>query len=312
MKLLKLIFTLFVLATCMSIAENDQNMSAEEAQYYDQAKKIWESLTPQHGKIKLANGVATLDVPENFYYLSPEDTKTVLVKVWGNPDNGLTTLGMLFPKGTTPFDADAWGVTIKYQEDGYVSDEDAKDIDYDDMLTQMQDDTEQESQARVKQGYEAISLVGWAAKPYYDANTHKLHWAQEIKFGDQDVNTLNYNIRILGRKGVLILNFIAGMDQLDFIDTQIDTVLHIAEFDDGQRYADFNPDIDKVAAYGIGALIAGKVAAKLGLLATILIFLKKFWILAILGMGGFFKKIFGKKEESFTPDLTQNEEDTQS
>ena len=278
----------------MSIANSDQNVSDEEVQYYAEAKKIWESLTPQHGKIKLNNGVATLNVPENFYYLNPDDTETVLVKVWGNPDTGVKTLGMLFPEGKTPFDPDVWGVTIEYQEDGYVSDEDAKDIDYDEMLTQMQDATEASSQARVQQGYDAIRLVGWAAKPYYDEMTHKLHWAKEIKFGDQDVNTLNYNIRVLGRKGVLVLNFIAGMDQLDLIDTQIDTVLNIAEFDDGEKYSDFNPDIDKVAAYGIGALIAGKVAAKLGLLATVLIFLKKFWILAILGVGGFFKRLFGK------------------
>jgi len=59
MKLLQLIFTLLVLATSMSIAENNQNMSNEEAQYYTKAKKIWESLTPQHDKMKLANGVET-------------------------------------------------------------------------------------------------------------------------------------------------------------------------------------------------------------------------------------------------------------
>lgn len=63
------------------------------------------------------------------------------------------------------------------------------------------------------------------------------------------------------------------------------------------RYADFNPDMDTVAAYGIGALIAGKVAAKLGILATVLIFLKKFWIIAVVGLGGLFKRFFGKREE---------------
>lgn len=296
MKLLKLILTLLLLATSISLADNDQNISAEKEQYMAQAKKLWESLTPQHGKIKLSNGVATLNVPENFYYLSPDDAETVLVKIWGNPNTGEKTLGMLFPEGTTPFDDDTWGVTIEYQEDGYVSDEDAKDIDYDDMLADMKEATTQASKARVQQGYEAIRLVGWAEKPYYDEATHKLHWAKEIKFGDQDVNTLNYNIRVLGRKGVLVLNFIAGMDQLDLINSQIDTVLNIAEFDDGETYEDFNPDIDKVAAYGIGALIAGKVAAKLGLLATVLIFLKKFWILAMLGIGGFFKRIFNREK----------------
>jgi len=61
-----------------------------------------------------------------------------------------------------------------------------------------------------------------------------------------------------------------------------------------------NPDIDKVTTYDVGALIAGKVAAKLGLLVTILIFLKNFWILAILGVGGFFKKYLGKMMKECT------------
>jgi len=312
MRIISIFFALMIVFLNDSFAEQDINITAEKAQYIVEAKKLWESLNPQHGEIKLPNGVATLQVPKDFYYLSPKDTETVLVQIWGNPPEGAKTLGMLFPEGSTPFDRDAWGVTVEYEEDGYVSDENANDIDYDDMLSQMKEDTDNASKERVKQGYDAISLVGWAAKPYYDKETHKLHWAKEIKFGDQEVNTLNYNIRVLGRKGVLVLNFIAGVDQLQLINSKIDTVLKIADFDEGSRYADFDPDIDTVAAYGLGALVAGKVAAKLGILATVLIFLKKFWILAILGVGGFFKKLFGKKEEDIVPHLSTTKEDDES
>jgi len=294
MKNFKVVFLLAVMFSTYASAEQDMNLTAE-AQYKVEAKKLWESLTPQHGDIKLANGVATLHVPEDFYYLNPNDTETVLVRIWGNPPSGVKTLGMLFPEGVKPFDTNSWGVTVEYEEDGYVSDENANDIDYDDMLFQMQDSTEEVSKARVQQGYEPIRLVGWAAEPYYDQDAHKLHWAKEIKFGTQDVHTLNYNIRVLGRKGVLVLNFIAGMDQLYMINSKIDTVLNIAEFNEGSRYSDFDPDMDKVAAYGIGALIAGKVAAKLGLFATVLLLFKKFWIFLIVVFGGFFKKLFGGK-----------------
>lgn len=45
---------------------------------------------------------------------------------------------------------------------------------------------------------------------------------------------------------------------------------------------------------GLAALIAGGAgAAKLGILAKILIVLKKIWILIIVGIGGVFKKIAG-------------------
>lgn len=294
------------------LAEEKQELSAEEQAYIEQAKTLLMSLKPQHGEIKLSEGSATLNVPEEFYYLDPKDTETVLVDIWGNPP-GSKTLGMLFPSGVTPFDSDAWGVTIEYTEDGYVSDEDADEINYDELLLQMKEDVAAESKERVNQGYEAVELIGWAAKPYYDKATHKLHWAKEIGFGGQDIHTLNYNIRILGRKGVLVLNFIAGMDQLPTINSQIDTVLKIADFDQGSTYADFNPDIDEVAAYGLGALIAGKVAAKVGLFATILLFLKKLWIFLLLGIGAFIKKLFGRKnkEEKIEEASTASQEEKQ-
>ena len=308
MKYLGVIFTLMMLFSIQLVAENEANLTTEQEQYIAEANKILDSLDPQQGEIKLPNGVATLQVPENFYYLNPKDTETILVKVWGNPPGGEKTLGMLFPVGYTPYDNDAWGVTVEYEEDGYVSDEDANDINYDELLSEMKESTAYASEERMKQGYDAISLVGWAAKPYYDKNTHKLYWAKEIKFGTQEINTLNYNIRVLGRKGVLVLNFIAGIDQLNMINSQIDTVLKIADFDEGSRYADFNPDIDTVAAYGIGALVAGKVAAKVGILATILLFLKKFWILLLIGAGAFVKKLFGRKnKEVMTENSTVSE-----
>ncbi|MDO6717787.1 DUF2167 domain-containing protein [Psychrosphaera sp. 1_MG-2023] len=253
------------------------------------------SLDLQTGNIKLPNAVATLNVPEDFYYLSPEDAEKVLVEIWGNPP-GQNTLGMLFPADMTPFDQTSWAVTIEYEEDGYVSDEDADDIDYSELLVQMKSDTDSVNEERIKLGYGAVALIGWAAPPYYDAESHKLHWAKEIKFGEQEINTLNYNIRVLGRKGVLVLNFIASIEQQALIESRLGSVLAIAEFDQGSTYRDFDPEIDNVAAYGLGALVAGKVIAKTGFIAAAIIFLKKFGVIFIVAIGAFFKRKFKRKE----------------
>lgn len=241
----------------------EQEISAEEKEYYAWANQVWDSLNRQKGVIKIPGAGATLTVPENYYYLDAKDAEKVLVDVWGNPPSEYT-LGMLFPEEMTPFDSDSWAVTIEYEEDGYVSDDNADEINYADLLEQMQDETIASNEWRAEQGYEPIALVGWAANPYYDAAVHKLYWAKEIKFGEQEVNTLNYNIRVLGRKGVLVLNFIAGIDQKDIIETELNTVLAMAEFDQGSTYSEFDPDIDKIAAYGIGALVAGNVLMKTG------------------------------------------------
>ncbi len=280
-------------------ASEEQQLSPEQLQYVMMAKQIMASLDRKQGKVELADNVATLNVPENFYYLNPEDAEKILAQAWGNPPGtGKETLGMLLPREASPFSEDSWGVTIWYEKDGYVSDNDADDIDYSELLSQMKADTREASAQRVQQGYEPIELIGWAAKPFYDKASHKLYWAKEIKFGDDPAHTLNYNIRILGRKGVLVLNFIAGMSQKQMIDSNLGTVLAIADFNDGSRYADFDPSIDKVAAYGIGALVAGKVLAKTGLLAAALIFLKKFGVIIVIAIGAFIRKLFQRKPEA--------------
>ena len=296
MNYIGMIFSLFALLASQAAWCEEGSLTPEQQQYLAAAKQLWSSVDRQKGEITLPNGIATLKVPENFEYIGPQDAEKVLVDLWGNPPGaGSETLGMLFPAGLAPYDGDSWGVTIEYEEDGYVSDEDADKIDYDELLTQMQDDTHQASTERVKHGYEPIELVGWAAPPFYDKQAHKLHWAREIRFGDQPAHTLNYNIRVLGRQGVLVLNFIAGMDQKPMIDSNIDTVLSMAEFNQGSRYEDFTPGIDKVAAYGLGALVAGKVVAKTGLLAAALLFMKKFAAIIVVGVGALFGKAFKGK-----------------
>jgi uncharacterized membrane-anchored protein len=290
-------FTLMLLLSSVSFSavETADSELSEQEQYNQWASQFLNSIQPQSGSITIEEAGATLNIPENFYFLSAKDSERVLVEAWGNPP-GQGTLGMLFPAGVSPLDNDAWAVTIAYEEEGYVSDENAEDIDYDELLEQMQEDTRASSIEREKMGYGTVSLVGWAAAPYYDASSNKLHWAKEVRFGGSEENTLNYNVRVLGRKGVLVLDFIAGMNQLPLIKQNLGAVLDIAEFDQGASYADFNPDLDKVAAYGIGALVAGKVIAKTGFLVVALLFLKKFGIFILLGLGTLYKMVFKRKE----------------
>jgi uncharacterized membrane-anchored protein len=209
--------------------------------------------------------------------------------VWGNPPAAAdNVLGMIMPSDKTPLD-DSWGAVIRFDDDGYVSDEDAESINYTDLLKDMQESTAQNSTARVKEGFEAIRLVGWASPPYYDKEAHKLHWAKEVEFGGSPQHTLNYDIRALGRKGVLNINFVADMGQLSEIKATIPAVLAMPEFASGFRYEDYVPGADKVAAYGIGGLIAGKALSKAGLMVILLAFLKKGWILVVLALAGLWK-----------------------
>lgn len=260
-----------------------------------------QSLDYKDGKIALGAGDVKLNVPSTFYYLSPEDTKHVLVDAWGNPPSVAEgVLGMILRADKTPLD-DAWGAIIQFNEDGYVSDEDAADIDYDELLKGMQEATEANNQERVKQGFAEIHLVGWASPPYYNAAEHKLHWAKELEFSDTPKqHTLNYDVRALGRKAVLSMNFVADMQQMGEIRNAIPTVMAMPEFNVGSRYEDFVPGADKVAAYGLGGLIAGKALAKTGFFVIALVILKKAWIFIVLGLGvavRFIWRLFGGKSQ---------------
>lgn len=295
--LLSTIGSLSLAQTSAQGEEQELSPEQQEQNYIAWANELWNSLDKKQGTIYLPKANAELQVPENFIYLDSQDTETVLVDAWGNMPN-TQMLGMLMPANITAFDDGSWAVTIEYSGDGFVSDEDAADIDYNELLEEVISDTKAASKERVKQGYESIEMIGWASEPYYDQANKKMHWAKEIKFGDSPQNTLNYNIRILGREGVLVLNFIASMDQKDQIDAKLPEVLAIADFEQGKQYADFNPDTDNYAAYGIGALITGKVLAKTGFLAIALVFLKKFGVFILIGAAALFKGFFKRKKKT--------------
>ena len=278
------------LSTQVSAAVDSTEQAQPPMTEQQKLQALWDGLEPQRGKISLPRGGATLDIPDGYAFYDEKDAKTLLVDIWGNPPSPV--MGIIMPTGEGN-----WAVTIDYTEDGHILDEDAKDINYDDLLVQMKDDTRESSKYRVEQGYESVELIGWASAPFYDDVEKKLHWAKEINFGGAATNNLNYDIRVLGRKGYLEMSFLAGMSDLDNVKQSMPAVLAMAEFDRGSRYSDFDPDIDEVAAYGIGALVAGKVLAKTGFLAVALLFLKKFWIYILIGLGALGSKLFSRKKE---------------
>lgn len=255
-----------------------------------------EAMELRQGKIALTEGNATLDVPEGYYFLDPKDGRFVLESMWGNPPS-TGTLGMLFPIDKSPLD-DTWGIEVYYDDMGYVSDADAATMDFDAILKQLQDEANDANPDRVKDGYAAVTVTGWAATPRYDATERKLFWAKQLHFEGDESDVLNYNIRALGRKGVLVMNFIAGMEQLAQVEAATPDVLKMVSFNEGSRYSDYVPGVDTVAAVGIGGLIAGKVAAKAGLMILLLAFLKKGFILVLLPLIWLKNKLFGGKPQA--------------
>ncbi len=270
-------------------------------QYFD---KIEKSLIYQSGKIDLLQGNATLNVPNGFRYLDAKQTQYVLHDLWGNPED-TTILGSIVPESKGVTYDNSWLFVINYQEDGYVKDDDADDIDYDDLLKEMKEDTKLANEQRMQAGYDTAELVGWASKPFYDNNLKVLHWAKEIKFGDSKTNTLNYDLRVLGRKGMYNVSAVANMTEINEVKSAIPSMIKSIQFKDGNKYSDFDASTDTVAAWTIGGLVAGKVLAKVGFFALIAKFGKVIF-LALLGVFAALKKfVFGKKEHEVSKPKTE-------
>ncbi|GAB3345291.1 DUF2167 domain-containing protein [Lysobacter tyrosinilyticus] len=278
-----------LLAVAMG-AHAQESQSPEDA-----ARAIVAGFQWRDGEVAVDEAKARFKLNDNFRYLGAADARKVLEQLWGNPPDD-SVLGMIVPKGRGVLDDSGWAVVVTYSDEGYVSDEDAAKIDYAEMLKELQEADKESNAARKEAGYSAIQLVGWAEPPHYDAVSKKLYWAKELQSEGAEHRTVNYDIRVLGRRGFVSLNAVARMNELAEVKTGMQQLLPMVEFDAGSRYADYDKSSDKVAAYGIAALIAGGIAAKAGLFAklgVLLLGLKKALIPLVMLVGAFFKKIFG-------------------
>jgi len=323
---MKKIFMLIVAVMMVAFAysqKTEQVTTAEEAEeLFDEwsdnmdnwefyCDSIESTLKYEHGTIELTNGVAKLVLPTGYKFLNAQQAQYVLSELWGNPEDE-SVLGLILPEKQSIFGDNTYVYEVYYLETGYVKDDDADKIDYDDLLKDLKEETNAENKQRKELGYDPITLVNWAAKPYYDKNKKVLHWAKELKFGEQEINTLNYNIRFLGRKGVLVVNAIADMTDLPAVEQDIPIIIDVVHFNDGYAYKDFDISIDDVAPWTIGGLVAGKILAKAGFFALLLKFWKIIAVVFVGFFGAFWKKIRNKSsKKNETIEKTKEKDDVE-
>ncbi len=301
-----LIFLLTGLISFQSFADKKNKKDTTGAAQMEQlntmlkfADSVQKALKYDTGFIELPDKIASLNVPKGFKFLNAKQSNFILTEVWGNPiQTGVQ--GMLFPSYGGPFEDSSYAFVVTFEEMGFVKDKDADKTNYDDMLKELKKDQIETNAQRAKQGYPAINIIGWASKPYYDKEKKVLHWAKEIAFAGEEENTLNYDVRLLGRKGVLSMNAVANISNLTLVKNDIDKVLNMASFTEGNAYKDFDSKTDNVAAWTVGSLVAGKVLLKVGFFAKFLKF-GKFILIGLVALWGIFKGLFkGKKKDEST------------
>lgn len=243
-------------------------------------------------------GQAVLQLPTGYGFVPAEAARRLLLAM-GNPGNDLVE-GMIFPST----EGSDWFIVVSYNPAGYVKDDDAKDWNPDGILSDIRKGTEAANEERRSRGIPELEVVGWVEPPRYDPESHRLVWSLSSRMkgeGPEANPGINYNTRMLGREGFISLNLVTDQGAIDKLKPVARNFLASLEFDAGKRYADFQPDTDKVAEYGLAALVAGAAAKKLGLLAVVGAFVAKFakiFIAAgVVALGGI-GRVFGRKKKS--------------
>lgn len=233
---------------------------------------------------------AKIRVPEGYAFLGPEGARE-FNRLTENPDSGVDEY--VLAKNDL-----SWVAFFSFDPVGYVKDDDK--LDADDLLKSVTEGTEASNEERKKNGWDSIHVTGWAFKPQYDSGIKSLEWAFRLKGEHSSGESINYNTRLLGRRGVMQVLLVTGPDKLQASVADFKSKLPGFNFKDGDRYADFRSG-DHVAEYGLAALVTGgaaAVAAKKGVFAAIGIFLLKMWKLVMVGLAAMaagIRKFFGGK-----------------
>jgi uncharacterized membrane-anchored protein len=240
---------------------------------------------------------AQVAVPDGCLFTEGEGTRQYL-ELTQNPVNG-DERGTVFcrlvdAKGETE---STWFAVFEFDGSGYVKDDDKDSLDADAILASLQEGNKHGNRERKKHGWDAIYLDGWQRSPYYDQQTNNLTWATRLH-DDSDGKTLNHSVRLLGRGGVMSVDLVVSPEYYDRALPAFNTMIGGFRYQTGHSYAEWRKG-DKVAAYGLTALVAG--GAGVALVKTGL--LQKFGkaiILALAGAAAAIKKFFFGKDKDST------------
>lgn len=247
------------------------------------------------GKLNWINGPAkgeigtkaSIQIPKGYVFLGERDTRR-FIELMGNPPSDNHYL--IAPKALN------WFAVFSFNESGYVKDDEK--IDADALLKQMKENDGPSNEERKNLGMELLYTDGWQVEPHYDTETKRLEWGMRLRTAAGQMN-INYTSRILGRSGVMSAVLVSGVQSLDQDTREFKAVMQNFSYNSGETYAEFKQG-DKIAEYGLAALILGgaaAVATKKGFWAVIGGFIAAFWkalaaaaVAAVAGLGSIFKK----------------------
>jgi len=229
-------------------------------------------------------GKANIKINPGFKFLSPPDSST-FIELQRNPP-----IQNLFILAPTDY---RWFSGFSFESTGYVKDDER--IDPDAILKTLKEQNSKGIEERKRLNLPILTLTGWYIPPHYDKDTKRLEWGTRL-VDEQDKPSVNYTVRILGRSGVMDVLLVSSPERLDQDLIEFKKSLETFSYNSGEGYSEFKQG-DKIAQYGLTALIVGGAAAVAAKSAGGLI--KFFWV-GIVGVfaaiTSFFRNLFKKKK----------------
>ncbi|MBN9372533.1 MULTISPECIES: DUF2167 domain-containing protein [Hydrogenophaga] len=232
-------------AGALTLAQAQDKDAAQAEMQRKLASLSW--YTP--GQVGDIAGKATFAANEKYTFLNPADTDTFLQLNGNPPQRGAYTVA------STQTD---WFAILNFAPEGYVKDDET--IDADALLKQLKDNNGRESEERRKQGYPVLTLTGWAIAPRYDAQNKRLEWGTLLRDESTQQMHANVSTKVLGRSGYTNVVLVTSPDTVERDLADFKTALGGFNYVSGEKYSDWKQG-DKVAAYGLGALVLGGAAA---------------------------------------------------
>ena len=244
------------------------------------------------GTADIGKDLARIDIGKEYLFANAGDAKK-LMEYFGNPPTN-KEVGLIMPAS----DNVSWFLLFEYFDVGYVKDDEKDKIDADAILKNIRSGTEEANKTRTEKGLPTIKVLGWHEKPHYDPKSHNLVWA--ILGEGSGGRNVNYTVKLLGREGYVSAIFVGDPDSLATAKPEVESLIAKFSYTKGKSYAEFVKG-DKVAQYGLTALIAGGVGAaavKMGLFGWLGTFLAKMWkvvVAVVIAAGAGLRKLFSSR-----------------
>ena len=265
-----IIFNLIILFLAFKALAIDRNIPKTNEEW----DRAWASLNWRDGPsvVNYNKANSKINIPSNFQILEGKDAQQVLYWINGVDFDYVDVYAM--GKNSEQY-------MFFYTDSGYVKTDDWTDVDPKKFLKEIKENYKSSNDTRKKNGQSTVLDVTWKKKPYLDGIYNSVYYALNVTWSD-NTSTVEGSAIILGREGYTTGKYVAGEN--GYQEQMLLNLSKIHKFNSTKEYKDWKSG-DKVAAAGIGALLAttlGVKALKPGIITAGLLLLKKFWFILFL------------------------------